>query len=64
MSDVLDTKWACMTCNTTFRLGSMKSGPLANDPLRCPNCDSGDTHPADGETRTIPEYFGPIGTRN
>jgi DNA-directed RNA polymerase subunit RPC12/RpoP len=64
MDDVLDAIWACMNCNTTFRLGRMKSGPLYNSPLRCPNCDSDNTSPADGEVKAIPEYHGPIGTKN
>lgn len=60
----LDERWACMNCNTTFRAGQMFSGPLASDPLSCPYCRSGNTHPADGGARSIQEYFGEIGTRN
>lgn len=63
MADIMDQRWACMTCNTTFPVGRMKLGRSALT-LRCPNCDSEDTAPADGEVRDVKEYFGEIGTRN
>lgn len=64
MADILESIWACMNCNTTFKLGQMRSGPLYNDPLRCPHCDSGNTSPADGTATDVPKYYGEIGTKN
>jgi len=60
----LHKRWCCLNCNTTFPLGKMKTGKLSADRFRCPNCDSENTHPADGDVRELPEYHGKIGTKN
>ena len=41
----LRNRWACLTCNTTFELGKVRSGPQG---WQCPNCKSGDLSPAHG----------------
>jgi hypothetical protein len=56
----LRTRWACLTCNTTFELGKVRSGPQG---WQCPNCKSSDLSTAEG-AREIPEYHGEIGTKN
>lgn len=60
----LNKDWACLTCNTTFRLGTAKLPKAPGEGFECPNCKSGDTHPADGSVTHLTEYFGEIGTRN
>lgn len=61
--DVLKEKWCCLTCSTVMEAGVLRSG--GDKPyLHCPHCGSGDISPANGAVRTVPEYFGPIGTRN
>jgi len=61
MTDTLEKRWCCFTCNTTFPLGRMKLG-VKTYGLRCPNCGNEDTHPAHGETIELDEYHGEIGT--
>lgn len=56
----LRKRWACLTCNSTFELGKVRSGPQG---WQCPNCKSNDLSTAEG-TREIPEYHGEIGTKN
>jgi Zn finger protein HypA/HybF involved in hydrogenase expression len=52
----LHKRWACLTCNSTFELGKVRSGPQG---WQCPNCKSTDLSTAEG-TREIPEYHGDI----
>lgn len=52
----LHKRWACLTCNSTFELGKVRSGPNG---FQCPNCQSADISPAEG-AREIPEYHGEI----
>lgn len=59
----LNERWCCFTCCTTFPLGSMQLGSNANT-LRCSNCGSEDTHPAEREVVVLEAYFGRIGTRH
>lgn len=50
----LRNRWACLTCNSTFELGKVMSGPQG---LQCPNCKSCDLSPAHGE-RQLDKYEG------
>lgn len=50
---------ACLTCNTTFEFGKIRSGPQG---WQCPNCKSGDISTAEG-IRELPEYHGEIPER-
>jgi hypothetical protein len=52
----LHNRWACLTCNTTFELGKVRSGPQG---WMCPNCRSTDLSPAHG-SRELDRYDGPI----
>lgn len=56
----LKSRWACLTCNTTFPLGSVRSGPQG---WQCPKCKSSDLSTAEG-SRELPAYHGEIGTKN
>ena len=60
--DVMDQRWACLTCNWSGRFGRLKSYPAGY--IGCPVCKSDTIHPADGQVVEVPEYHGPIGTRN
>ena len=64
MTDALDQQWACMTCNSKFRVGEIVPGKLYNDPWPCPRCGSLNISPADGTVGNVPEYFGEFGTKN
>lgn len=52
----LNQRWACLTCNVTFKCGTIISGPQG---WQCPKCKSTDLHPAEG-VRTLPEYEGQV----
>jgi hypothetical protein len=59
--DVLNEKWACLTCSSTFPAGEMFVG---RSPFyMCPRCGAEGCVSADGRSRTVPEYFGEIGTK-
>lgn len=65
--DPLDQIWCCMTCNTTFRFGKLKTHDPSYEThphgLACPNCSGGlGLHPADGGSMALEEYHGERGT--
>lgn len=63
MTDSLDKRWCCFSCNETMRLGEMDLGGRPGMGFVCPHCGSDDTHPAEGVVE-LEEYHGEIGTRN
>jgi hypothetical protein len=60
-NDVMQQTWCCLACNTTFRFGRIR---MKGGGLHCPECDSGNLHPADGEQHETDAYHGEIGTLN
>jgi len=60
--DVMDQRWACLACSWSGRFGRLISYPAGY--IGCPRCKSADINPADGKSVEVPEYVGPIGTRN
>lgn len=50
--DVMVQPWCCLTCSARFTFGQIKANPY----LQCPQCKSGNIHPADGTTHDLPEY--------
>jgi hypothetical protein len=66
-TDVMDERWACLTCFASFSFGKLKTAPFsAKHPagLVCPTCGCGNVHPADGESHYADEYLGEIGVRH
>ena len=59
--DVMDQRWACLTCFWSGRFGALFNWGAY---IGCPRCKSASIHPADGRTVDAPEYVGPIGARN
>ncbi len=66
IEEVLSRKFACLGCSTVMEARElMTCGSLPwNRSTFCPHCNSFDLLPADGEIRSTPEYFGPIGTKH
>jgi hypothetical protein len=60
----LDTRWCCLNCNSTMRVGEMKLGFRQGYGFVCPLCGSDNTHPADGTSHKLTEYHGEVGTKN
>jgi Zn finger protein HypA/HybF involved in hydrogenase expression len=60
-ADVLQERWCCLTCSSTFRCGQLI---MRERGLHCPKCDSVDVHPATGETVELNCYAGEVGTLN
>lgn len=68
MGDIMDHRWACLTCSRTFPIGKaflwggVGERSPGNDPgLNCPHCRSMNIHPADG-TSHAGEFHGERGT--
>jgi transposase-like protein len=61
----LDNRWACLTCNSTFRLGDGFLPVVHGGSIVCPKCKNDNTFPANKEVRSLDgEYDGEIGTLN
>lgn len=59
--DVMQQRWCCLTCSSTFRFGQIR---MQAGGLHCPKCDALAIHPATGETVELERYDGEIGTLN
>ena len=69
MSDVMQQRWACLACSTTFPFGKLRirggtgeRSPGNDQGLNCPNCRSMKIHPADGTSTALVAYHGEKGT--
>ena len=68
MTDIMDQRWACLSCGSTFPAGKLllsggigERAPGNDHGLNCPHCRSMNIHPADG-TAHEGEFHGERGT--
>ena len=63
MTETLDKRWACLTCNSTFRLGDGFLPVVQGGGIICPKCKSDNTFNANKEVHSLDvKYEGEVGT--